>query len=55
MFVHGMSNAKKILIGYADMNVAYMILQMKTYYNANVLYEDANANVYACNVYACDT
>ena len=47
-----------------------MIVQMKTYCNASVLYEDANANVYACNasvlhedananvcacdVYACD-
>ena len=33
---------------------SHMIVQMKTYCNASVLYEDANANVYACNVYACD-
>ena len=31
-----------------------MMVQMKTSCNASALHADANANVYACDIYACD-
>ena len=47
MFVHGMSNAK-FFIRYANMNAAIWWCKWGFCY-ANVLYEDANANVCTCN------